>query len=160
MRMNKLLASAAAATLCALSIAQSTAHAASNASVLALCKNKPSADVCQNQSPIVHGCTADAKRLAIKVIYRGRAQIGHVELLASKACNTKWAKTVPYRAAGRNLDVSATILIGQDASAGVDVTTRGTAVSNMIFADDGVYSASGLIARRGGLAYGATTVDR
>jgi hypothetical protein len=97
----------------------------------------------------VHGCTADAKRLAIKGLYRGHAQIGHVELLGSKACKTKWAKTV-------------TILIGQDASAGVDVTTYGTAVSNMIFQgdEDGVYSASGMIARRGGIAYGATTVDR
>jgi hypothetical protein len=108
---------------------------------MTLCKNKPSAEVCQNQSPIVHGCTADAKRLAIKGIYRGRAQVGDVELLGSKARKTKCAKTVPYRAAGRNLEVSATILIGQDASAGV-------------------YSASGMIARRGGIAHGATTVDR
>jgi hypothetical protein len=153
----------ATAALCALVITQpGTTSASAQQSVMTLCKNKPSADVCQNQSPIVHGCTADAKRLAIKGIYRGRAQIGHVELLGSKACKTKWAKTVPYRAAGRNLKVSATILIGQDASAGVDITTRGTAVSNMVFQgdEDGVYSASGMIARRGGIAYGATTVDR
>jgi hypothetical protein len=63
------------AALCALVITQPGATLASAPqSIMTLYKNKPSEDVCQNQSPIVHGCTVDAKRLAIKGIYRGRAQ--------------------------------------------------------------------------------------
>jgi hypothetical protein len=144
----------------AFALSAAPAQASSSSSVMALCKNLPTAATCQNADPKVHGCSADSKRLALKVIYRGRTQIGHVELLGSAACRTKWAKVVPYRAAGRRLEITATILIGQDASAGVDVSGRGTVTSRMVFAEDGVYSASGLISRNGGIAYGATTADR
>jgi hypothetical protein len=122
----------------------------------------PNVENCQNQHPRDAGCLRDARRLAVESVRRGRATIGRIELWGSASCKTKWARTLVYREAGRNLEVSATILIGRDASAGVDRSGPGSIWSNMVFQgdEDGVVAASGLIGRRGGTPYGATTEDR
>ncbi len=142
-------------------VAVTPAHAASSAAVLATCRDKPSTESCQNKSPLKENCVRGAKVLARESIRRSRQVIGRVELWQSDACKTKFARTLVYREAGRNLEVSATLLVGRDASVGVDVSSTRSVFSNMVFLeDDGVLSASGLISRAGGIAYGATTEDR
>ena len=67
------------------------AHAAT------LCAQSPSAQNCDDQDPIIQGCTVDAETTAHKDIVYNGATVGSIERRYSPTCKSWWPRVIDSR---------------------------------------------------------------